>query len=156
MTNYYMHPQRSYISITKKIQVAQQTRTDRETNIVETRFNMLNLTTKQKFSTDWIRLPVEEGTFVDVLVKQMPVLSQNLPLIETTYNKMVGNRRMSQKLCSSFLLRDGTLAKRYMPITDSINTFLVAYHNHNDRIPLNTGGRVIMPHATEIVAIIVE
>lgn len=144
-TNLYL-PKRYYASLNKEVHIIQLTRLNYERTKRDIRFSISY--GEQEVATDWIEIPLKGETFIDELVKTVPQVLDNLPIIETT-----SQHSSSTLMCSSYLLKNGKLIKTYMPMSITGRKFLKLYESKN-RIQISDGEHVYNMKAADVVAIL--
>lgn len=153
MAYYESFPSHKYISWNHDVVIIQEVRQQVANDEIkqETRLAINNKGVNIKSAIDWIPYPFKQGqNIVTVLEEKFPTLKTKadsiLPFVELGLNR---------KLCSCYVLKDGTEIKQYMPINETINSYKKTRLRH-DVLVLPTGERVLFVKPSDIVAILIK
>lgn len=120
----------------------------------QVRINVSNQAYKINKSTDWLDCPLEDNkTISDIVLELVPNFRQSqdfLPLIETT-----SSRRKYDMLCSSYVLKDKSKYKMYVPISETLTNYEIM-RTRPSKFQLSNGSRVRNVSPVEVIEIIEE
>lgn len=116
------------------------------------RFQLAMTEPEKQINTDWLPYPHDTPqAWLSTLKTAFPFIDEddsNYPIVDLTYTK-----RMRRLLCSSLLLKDGTLVKRYCPMTETV-ALVKDRKKYGGAIFLNDGKVLKGKQLHQIVAIL--